>query len=178
MSAAIWGDCIGYLAFIGLVSLPIGAMLPRELFHSNRFPFRMMKWEREGQAYEKLRIRAWKDKVPDASKVVRFLVRKKLAPAVQADQVERLVQETCVAELTHMILIMLGLRCILIAKNAAGLLISALWSLANLVFVVIQRYNRPVLARLAQMLRQRERVVLFQPDSKAHGELYSNGHTA
>ena len=173
----VWA-CVKYLFWIGVFSLPIGAMLPRSRFQRDCYPFRAMKWERDGQIYEKLRVREWKDKMPDASKAVSYLAKKKLSGSIQSDQVERLVQETCVAELTHIFLIGLGFGCVLIAKSIYGFVLSLLWGIGNLVFIVIQRYNRPVLIKLADKLRRREETVLYHMKENLEEVLPSNGHVA
>ena len=82
------------------------------------------------------------------------------------------------AELTHIFLIGLGFGCVLIAKSIYGFVLSLLWGIGNLVFIVIQRYNRPVLIKLADKLRRREETVLYHMKENLEEVLPSNGHVA
>ena len=92
--------CALYLAVIGLAS-SAAALLPRRWFHADRFPFRPQRWEHEGKIYEKLAVQRWKDKLPDMSRFLPWLTQKQVSASISAAQAERLVQETCVAELVH-----------------------------------------------------------------------------
>ena len=67
-----------------------------------------------------------------------------------------LVQETCVAEAVHTASSLLGLICLWLWPGWGGAIVLAVWVLlANLPFILIQRYNRPRLMRLAALLRKR-----------------------
>ena len=67
-----------------------------------------------------------------------------------------LVQETCRAELVHGASCLLGLAFLWLWPGWGGAIVLAVWVLlANLPFILIQRYNRPRLMRLAALLRKR-----------------------
>ena len=73
-----------------------------------------------------------------------------------ADQAAALVQETCRAELVHGASCLLGLAFLWLWPGWGGAIVLAVWVLlANLPFILIQRYNRPRLMRLAALLRKR-----------------------
>ena len=149
-------SCLIYVAVIGILSQLIGPFLPRRWFHADRFPYRAWAWEKNGRVYNKLGIRRWKDRVPDMSRIAKNMVAKKLPLDSGCEQMERLVQETCVAELVHALLIVLGLWCLHLWPGIGGVLfwvVSAI--LGNLTFIGIQRYNRPRLVRLASKARRR-----------------------
>ena len=77
--------------------------------------------------------------------------------AVTASQVELLVQETCVAEAVHTASILLGLGALWLCPGWGGVVLWLIWFLlANLPFILIQRYNRPRLMRLHALLQRRE----------------------
>lgn len=77
--------------------------------------------------------------------------------AVTASQVELLVQETCVAEAVHTASILLGLGALWLWPGWGGVVLWLIWFLlANLPFILIQRYNRPRLMRLHALLQRRE----------------------
>ena len=85
-------------------------------------------------------------------------MKKEVDPAaVTASQVELLVQETCVAEAVHTASILLGLGALWLWPGWGGVVLWLIWFLlANLPFILIQRYNRPRLMRLHALLQRRE----------------------
>ena len=148
--------CALYLAVIGLAS-SAAALLPRRWFHADRFPFRPQRWEHEGKIYEKLAVQRWKDKLPDMSRFLPWLTQKQVSASISAAQAERLVQETCVAEAVHTASSLLGLICLWLWPGWGGVVLWLIWFLlANLPFILIQRYNRPRLMRLRDLLQRRE----------------------
>lgn len=147
--------CALYLAAIGLLSAVAG-LLPRRWFHADRFPYRMYRWEKNGEIYEKLGVHRWKDKLPDISRFLPWMTKKQLSSAPSAAQAERLLQETCVAELVHYILSLLTFACAAIWPRW-GLLLAVVYILVgHLPYIVIQRYNRPRFARMHALLQMRE----------------------
>ena len=147
--------CAIYVAAIGILSNPIAALLPRRWFHPDRFPFRGFAWEDGGKVYNKLRIRAWKDRVPDMSKFLKKLYRKQVDPKPNAQNLERLIQETCVAEAVHAVLMVLSLYVIRIWRGLPGWIVWGLGVLGNLPFIIIQRYNRPRLMKTLARLQSK-----------------------
>lgn len=147
--------CLVYLAAIGAVFFYIGRLLPGNWFHGDRFPFRCFAFERDGRVYEKLGIRRWKDKVPDMSRILpRVMLPKRLGWGVQPERVERMIQETCIAEFVHMILFVLGFGCVLLWDGPGGWMVAVVYNLlGNVPFILIQRYNRPRLQHLMAAMR-------------------------
>lgn len=134
--------CLIYLALLGLASQLIGMSLPRRLFDRDGFLFRARGFEKGGRIYERLGIRRWKDKVPDMSRIVKSMEPKSIKTAFSAEAADRMIRETCVAELTHLLLALLGFPCVLLWQGW-GWLAWGLYALGNMPFVMIQRYNRP-----------------------------------
>ena len=96
-----WVQLLRFLltaAVMGLLAHIIGEALPRRWFRAEAFPYRAYAWEQNGKFYQKLGIRAWKDRLPDKSRLVRSAYRKSVAAHHEAGSMDRLVQETCVAE--------------------------------------------------------------------------------
>ena len=150
--------CVVYAVVLALAAHPLGQALPRR-FHPERPPFRPWKWEKNGRIYSRLGIEKWKKLVPDMSRLLPDMVKKELpgSGAVTAAQADTLVQETCRAEVVHTASCLLGLAFLRLWPGAGGAAVLAVWVLlANLPFMVIQRYNRPRLVRLAALLRKRE----------------------
>lgn len=150
-----WKSLI-YLLVLGLLSHWIGEALPRKWFSWDRFPYRAWRWEREGKIYEKLGIRAWKDRLPDKSRVVKSMVPKRVGGCPTSHSVYRLVRETCVAESVHFALCLLAFPIAFFWESFAGALIVLLYIICNIPFIMIQRYNRPALIALAKKLEKRE----------------------
>lgn len=138
----------------GILSFVIGQSLPRKWFDFDAFPYRDFAWENGGRVYEKVKVRSWKDRVPDMSKFVPGMVKKKASLARNSSSMERLVRETCVAEAVHWALILIVAP---VMGIFAGWLIALLYAVGNLLFVVIQRYNRPRLREILRRMEMRKR---------------------
>lgn len=148
-------DAIVAAAVGGILSVVIGERLPRRWFRPESFPFRAWKWEDGGRIYEKLGVRRWKDFMPDLSRIFPQMVRKKTSEARTVESMRRLAQETCEAETIHWALILLVSPAVAVAAGGLlGALCALLYALGNLIFVVIQRYNRPRVLALEEKMKQ------------------------
>lgn len=142
--------CICFLAAVGALFFFVGRLLPKRWFRYHRFPYRNRPLEQEGKFYEQFGIKRWKDKVPDMSKMVpQIMMQKQIPLGLEEKKLDLLIQETCVAEFIHTILFFLGFRCLYVWPGLGGIIVSVLYAASNLPFIMIQRYNRPRLVRLA-----------------------------
>lgn len=149
--------CLVYLVAIGVISFILGRVVPKRWFCYDKFPFHSKNPQKENDLYNALKVRKWKEKLPDMSTILpNIMPSKKLPTTITSEQLELMVQETCVAEAIHWFLSILGFGCVSIWKKAGGWIISSLYGLGNLLFVIIQRHNRPKLLRLLEILRERE----------------------
>ena len=100
------------------------------------------------------------------SKISRRMVRKSITPAqFTPEHVERLVAETCVAEMVHLILMLLSPVIYWINPTGLGAVIAIAYALSHVPFIIIQRYNRPTLVTLSKRLKEREeRIKHAHPD--------------
>ncbi len=114
----------------------------------NRFDYRR-RWFQplpfEAAFYRLIRIRAWKKKIPT------FL------PAsfdIREQSLESVIMATCQAEVVHEVIAVLSFLPLLAAIPFGAFAVFLLTSLAaaaiDMVFVMLQRYNRPRLMRLMQ----------------------------
>lgn len=150
--------CLVYFALIGASCFVLGRIIPKS-FSPERFPFRLFGWEKQGTVYNLLCVRRWKEKLPDMSAILpRVMPSKQLPKRATAADLELMIQETCVAELVHGILCVLGFGCVLIWKGVCGWVVSIVYLLANIPYIIIQRYNRPKLMRILKNLQAKERV--------------------
>ena len=147
---------IAYIAAAGVASHFIGEALPRRRFDPRRFPFAPWPWEKSGKLYQVLRVRAWKNRLPDMSRVAPDMVRKSVSLTGSAAEAERVSLETCVAEAVHWALMLLSFIIYLLYPQPLGALLAVLYGLSHIPFIIIQRYNRPTLVTLAERLKQRE----------------------
>ena len=145
-----------YMAALGLLSHIVWQAIPRKWFRGERGWFHQAGWEQKGRFYERLHIRRWKTRLPDKSRVVKSMVPKRLEGHSDAEQIDILVKETCVAEVVHVALFLLSPSIYKFCKNGVGVIFSVLFGVGNLPFVAIQRYNRPKLIRLRNRMRERE----------------------
>ncbi len=149
--------CVLYLAAIGLLLFLLGRIIPKKWMLYDRFPYSPFPFEKNGKIYKALHIHRWREKLPDMSKIFPAMMPSKALPKqATATQLEKMVQETCVAELIHDLLCVLGFGCVFIWKGAGGWLIALLYMVGNIPFSIIQRYNRPKLIQIMKRLKTRE----------------------
>lgn len=142
-------DCCIYLAVIGVAGFFLGRLLPKNWFPHDSFPYRPFAFEKGGQIYTALGVRRWKDSFPDMSVILPATIpSKRLPKRATSAHLMLMLQETCVAELIHFLLCIGGLRCLWLWNGVGGVWIALLNILGNLPYIIIQRYNRPRLARL------------------------------
>ena len=158
--------CILYIPAIGILSQIIGVKLPRRWLCADRFPYAAWKWERQGKIYNRVCVHKWKDSLPDMSRISRHMARKSISPMQYSSaHVERLAAETCVAEMVHLILMLLSPVIHWINSTCLGAAIAIVYALSHVPFIIIQRYNRPTLVTLAKRLKEREeRIKHAHPD--------------
>ncbi len=150
--------CVLYMAFLGVVSYPVGRIISRSDPDPEGFLFRDRPWELGGKIYEKLDIKSWQAKIPDISRVLGGrMPRKRLEFGISAEKVRVMITETCTAELVHGLLNLAGLRFLCLWKGAGGWTVYLVYVIfGNLPFILVQRYNRPRLKQLQQRLELKE----------------------
>lgn len=129
------------------IRLVIGSIISRikaKDFKPDSWRFRERKFERK--LYKALRVKKWKKHVPTYEK--RLF-------SMKENTLDGLVRETCRAETVHMLDIAASLASITFAfvfgSLPAFIITGVLGALVDLVFVVVQRYNRPRLKKCAEM---------------------------
>lgn len=146
-------NSIIYLVLSGVFIFLIGRIYPRKWIHLHKFPFKSFAFERQGKIYERLNIKKWKAKLPDASRILGklfpWLMPTKRLEGNSNKKVAVLLKETCVAEMTHVFAALTGFLCIKICKSSAiGIIVSTVNAVWHVPFVMIQRYNRPRFLRV------------------------------
>lgn len=95
--------------------------------------------------------------IPDMSRIfVKIMPEKKLTKE-NYENLPRMIEETCVAEWTHILLSIAGLGLLKIWSGVGGVCITIIYIvLGNLPFIVVQRYNRPRLQKLFAMQQRKK----------------------
>lgn len=149
--------CTVYLMGAGVAGFFLGRLFSLFRLKPDKGLFRSFDFEKSGALYEKLNIRKWQAKVPDMSKVLPKLMPPKNLSGNYADRLPVMIMETCVAELTHIVVSILGLPCLWMWPGIGGIVVTAAFIiLLNVPYILIQRYNRPRLIRLYKKLQARD----------------------
>ena len=137
------GAFLAFIVVLGIISHVLGEAIPRDAVRFDKFPYAPNKWENGGYFYKKLRIEAWKRALPDKSRYMRTMVKKNLGEDRSSKHIKLLIEETCVAELVHWLLLFASPLFRLFPESVFGIVASILYGLSNVPFIMIQRYNRP-----------------------------------
>lgn len=124
--------------------------LPLRRLDHDTWLWRERGWEREGRVYERLGVRRWKDRLPEAGDLLRGGMSKRHLPAVDDGGLARYAAETRRAELGHWLAAAAG-PLFLFWNTAPVAAVMVAYGLGvNLPFIVVQRYNRLRVARISE----------------------------
>ena len=148
-----WFFTIGVVFFsvaihflIMFISAPVVFMLFRNKYNCNSFWFKQKPFEKT--LYRILKIKKWKNKLPAYDRNEYSL---------QLNNPETIAQNMCHAEVVHEVIALASYLPILfgLVISNYGLLtiLSMFFSIIHLVFVFIQRYNRPRFIRLSKKIQ-------------------------
>lgn len=143
---AVWGTAVGYA----------GHRRPLERLDHDSWLTRIRGWEREGRTWERLGIRRWKDRLPEAGSFFGGGMSKRALPGRDPDDLARFAAETRRAEWVHWVV--MAIIPVFALWNPPVLLVAmALYGVvANVPCIVVQRFNR---ARIQRVLRRRNRAL-------------------
>ena len=144
-------NCVLYLVLTALIGFLAGRIIPKKWLNPHAGIFCSFKFEQDGKLYEKLGIRKWQKRVPDMSRIFPSLMPPKNLSGHYEARLPLMIEETCMAEATHIVMSFVGIGCLWICPGFGGILLTLIDILLfNLPFILIQRYNRPRLIRLHQ----------------------------
>ncbi|MDO4492313.1 MAG: glycosyltransferase [Clostridia bacterium] len=145
--------CIIYIACTGVLFFFLGRILPRNLINADNPLLRVRPWEQK--LFTLLRLPAWQNKVPDMSRIFKKLMPpKKLEGNPSNETLLTMIKEACVAEIIHTLLCLTGLWCLKLWPGLWGVVVTLVYILiGNFPFILIQRYNRPRMMKLAERKR-------------------------
>jgi len=134
---AAWSTVVGYTAH----------RLPSVRLAHDTALTRLRPWEHEGRVYERLRIRSWKDRLPELGAAFRGGVSKRSLRSRATTDLERFAVETRRAELVHWAIPLVTPVFVLWNPPVLLLAMVAYAVVANLPCLLVQRYNRGRLLR-------------------------------
>jgi glycosyl-4,4'-diaponeurosporenoate acyltransferase len=145
---AIWGFSVGLFAH----RLPI-----TRLEHETQL-FRLRPRELDGTVYDRLRVKRWKDQLPEAGSFFAGGFSKRRVVTRDPAYLERFVVETRRAELTHW-LVMAILPLFMLWNPWWMVTVMVAYAFAaNIPCLLVQRYNR---GRLLRVLARQKRSTRF-----------------
>jgi glycosyl-4,4'-diaponeurosporenoate acyltransferase len=149
--AAIAVSCIAWL-LIGLATGWYFHRRPAERYTSDNWLTRPRRFEAGGRWYQRrLRIRSWKDKLPEKGDLFRGGFSKRHLVDRSTAHLERFVVETRRAEMVHWSNLAAGPVFLIWCPPLLGGCMIVFGVVAHLPFITIQRYNRErLLAILAR----------------------------
>ncbi|WP_430610725.1 glycosyl-4,4'-diaponeurosporenoate acyltransferase [Enterococcus sp. DIV0876] len=123
--------------------------VPLAFFEQHASWFRLFSFEDDGKFWQRhLRIARWKDRLPEGTQIDSGGFDKSHLHRKDGASLYRFMLETCRAELTHWLLLFAAVLFFLWNPLWAAVLNCLYAILANLPFILIQRYNRPRLLRV------------------------------
>ena len=144
LALAITFGTIGYHFVMRLLVGWVVPLIARKRLNPEDFWFQIRSFEKK--LYQFLRVRRWKGKMPtyDPREF-----------SFTDNTPEQIIRNSCSAELVHQVIALLSLAPMLVipvfGEPAVFIITSILAALADCIFVIMQRYNRP---RLQQYLKR------------------------
>lgn len=155
MTALRWAANVLGWPVIHVVIAAIFLRLPLRLFAGDCFVYQAWPWERDGMLYRKwLLVRRWKALLPDGAPWLGGFPKKRLERR-EADYVRRFILETRRAECAHWCMLCCLPVFFLWNPLWARWVMTAYAVGANVPCILVQRYNRVVLVRLAKSMMRR-----------------------
>ncbi len=147
------------IAICGIVSVIVTIttrVLPDKVFN----PYRRFKvYPKENRLYTKLKVKKWKDKIPELGKLGGF-AKNHINEPNNPQYIFRFLTETCIAETLHFYSIILSGLVFLFIPNQYLFTISIPVFIINgtlhLLPVLLQRYIRPKFIKIYQHLIEKE----------------------
>ena len=142
--------------------------LPKKMFNPFLKAYSVGKFERKFQ--EKIGVRKWKDRIPEAGQLFANFSKTEIADMSNNEYVYKFMSETVYAEIMHwlsaifsFLIIFIDLR--LALTVALPLIVGNM--ILNLLPVIVQRYNRP---KLMVLYKRNERMKAKQVEHKEKEE--------
>ncbi|GAE92919.1 glycosyl-4,4'-diaponeurosporenoate acyltransferase precursor [Gracilibacillus boraciitolerans JCM 21714] len=130
-------------AFFHLFISVLCLRLPLEFFLKDTYWFKIFRWERSGQLWQKwFKVKKWKSSIIDGTIFLKKGYGKKSLHGSKIDDLKIFATETKRAELTHWLSILPAPLFFLWNPLWAGWVMILYALLFNLPIIIVQRYNR------------------------------------
>lgn len=151
ITEALWLVCINGAAWL-LFHFSISALcfyIPTSFFMRNVPLLRIGSWEKDGRIWDTLlNVKSWKKHLIDGSSIVKKSYNKRYLHGTRPQDLRLFAAETKRAELTHWLLIVPA-PLFFLWNPAWAAWVNVLYAIvANVPFIVTQRYNRGRLERI------------------------------
>ena len=135
-------------------------LVPKNLYMQDKKIYNERKFE--STLFKKLKIKKWKDNVPQFLKIKNINKIKEENKQVDADYINFFIIETRRGELMHLLDIILGIIAMLFLPRhyflRYSLPIILVWIFFNGLSIIIQRYNRPRLKKFLSRIEQNKNI--------------------
>lgn len=150
-------DIVAWFFFHMTISLLL-MKVPDSWYEKTQKGFTSWKWEKNGSIWQSLfRIKDWKKFLPDGTMIISEGYNKTHLPATDLESINKFIIETKRAELTHWLLIPPAFLFFIWNPIWAGLIMIVYALIANVPFIMAQRFNRPRLERLYRLTLNRQK---------------------
>ena len=123
--------------------------IPLRSFDVGFWLYKKRKWEKDGRIYERLfGLKSWKKRLPDGAAIFKEGFEKKHLKNLDNVYLDNFIRETCRAELTHWIVLLLGPFFLIWNLWWVGIVMIIYSISANMPCIITQRYNRIRLKRV------------------------------
>lgn len=150
----LWLILINAVAWYG-IHMGVSSLfrkVPDEHYEKEKQWYKPFSWEDDGRIWQRLfNVKGWKDILPEASSFVEAAYSKKSLKNTEPETIKKFIIETKRGEDVHWVTMLPAPLFFLFNPPWAGWLIIAYAILANVPFIIIQRYNRPRLRRLYEL---------------------------
>ncbi len=156
-----WTMALNLLIGFAIVLLPslfialIIRVLPSKWFDPNLKIYRVS--DKERKFLVKIGIKKWKDKIPEAGKLVNFK-KDKIEKPNDVEYLNKFLKEMCYGECLHICCIISSLIGMCFMPNGCfwniSFVIAMIYSLLNVPSILIQRYNRPRFQAYVERLKK------------------------
>jgi glycosyl-4,4'-diaponeurosporenoate acyltransferase len=149
-----------FLVGISFASGYLCHFIPFSFYNIKNPIFKKRFWELEGKLYEKVFfVKYWKDIVPEAGELIKIHpFDKKKLKSKEKSFIERFIIETCRAELVHILIFLSTPFAFLFNPPIGDYLMAAYGILANIPFIIIQRYNRIRFVKVLEKIEKKEEI--------------------
>lgn len=139
--------------------------IPRDSLEVSEGVFRTFRWEEDGSIYRFIKVKKWKEYLPDGAKLFKTGFQKKRLQEKNEDYLFEFLLETKRAEVTHYVTLLPICFFFIWNPIEAFLLILLYGLISNVPCIIVQRYNRIRLRKVVSIINQKKKSVIQHSSS-------------